>query len=98
MDKQVLFDRYINAYKKLSLDKKREYLIEEYKRTLAYLEKLKKDLDIHEGMLLNREIIDFGQGCSDDDFVEASYVYLKSLQESLGLFLEKLSVANEGGI
>ena len=90
MNREESFNSYINAYKKLSLNKKRKIAVDEFKRTLAFLEKFKKDLSIKDTILLNREVLDVKEDCSEDDFVEAVLVYTHAIQESLGTYMDKI--------
>lgn len=86
------FNEYIESYKKLPLQIKKEKAHEEIKKLLAFIEKAKKDVNIDKEILLNREILDLNNEIvSDDDFVEAIFVYIHSIQESLGEYFNAVS-------
>lgn len=85
------FNEYIEAFKELPLQKKKEMTIDEIKDILAALNKMKKELNIHDEMLFNKEILDLKKvSPSEDDFVEAVFVYLHTIQESLGVYFLNL--------
>ena len=66
------FNEYIEAYKKLPLQKKKQMANEEVKKLLAFIEKANNDLNLNDTILFNREILDLNSdNVSDDDFVEA---------------------------
>ena len=86
------FNEYVLAFKKLSLDKKKEMVNKEAKKTLAFIEKMKSDFNIKSNILFNREILDLhDKNVSDDDFVEAMFVYIYSIQESIALYFNEMS-------
>lgn len=86
------FNEYVLAFKKMPLDKKKEMVNKEMKKTLAFIEKLKQDFNIKKDILFNREILDLNQkNVSDEDFVEAMFVYVYSIQESLALYFNEIS-------
>jgi len=78
------FNEYINSYKKLPLEKKKEILITDFKELLIVLNKLNKN---NKDILINRELLETNQ--TEDDFVEAIFVYLCSIKESLGNYINE---------
>jgi len=87
-----VFENYIDAYKNLTTNEKRAEIISELKNMLAIVEKLSTDLGIEHEILLNKEILDLSNSTVlEDDYLEAVFVYVISLQDSLGAFLENIS-------
>lgn len=86
------FNQYVEAYKKLPLQEKKKIVNEEVKKLLAFIEKAKMDVNIKSEILFNREILDLnGDSVSDDDFVEGMFVYVHSIQESLGEYFNEIA-------
>ena len=86
------FNEYIEAYKKLPLQKKKQMANEEVKKLLAFIEKANNDLNLNDTILFNREILDLNSdNISDDDFTEAMFVYIHTIRESLGAYFNKVS-------
>ena len=86
------FNEYIEAYKKLPLQKKKQMANEEVKKLLAFIEKANNDLNLNDTILFNREILDLNSGnVSDDDVVEAMFVYIYSLREALSIYFNTVS-------
>lgn len=86
------FNQYVNAYKKLPLQKKKEMVNEETKKLIAFIEKINADMGIKGQTLFNREILDLNSNnISDDDFTEAMFVYIYTIRESLGAYFNKVS-------
>ena len=48
------FNEYIEAYKKLPLQKKKQMANEEVKKLLAFIEKANNDLNLNDTILFNR--------------------------------------------
>ena len=86
------FNEYIEAYKKLPLQKKKQMANEEVKKLLAFIEKANNDLNLNDTILFNREILDVNSdNVSDDDFVEAMFVYIYSIREALSIYFNTVS-------
>ena len=82
-------NNFVEAYKKLSLIDKKVALEKEIKETLALLEKLHQNLGKENTILLNKEILDVKDGVStEEDFVEAMFVYILMIQESLASYVD----------
>ena len=82
-------NNFVEAYKKLSLIDKKVALEKEIKETLALLEKLHQNLGKENTILLNKEVLDVKDGVSsEEDFVEAMFVYILMIQESLASYVE----------
>lgn len=74
------FDDTVEAYKKLPLSEKKKIVDEEFKKLSAVLYKL---IDSEE-ILYNKEIL---ETASEEDFVEYTYVYIKSIEELLAEYV-----------
>ena len=86
------FNEYIEVYKKLSLKKKQDLVVEEILDIFKFLNKLKQDLNLDNNVLFNKELDDLKNAdFTDDDFVEAVYVYMCSLKEYLADYIEAVS-------
>lgn len=83
------FNEYVELFKTLPLAVKKEETIKEMKTLIALLSKLKLDLKIEDNLLLNREVLDIQKSdATEDDFVEAVFVYINTIKESLADYLE----------
>lgn len=86
------FNEYVELFKKLPLQAKKEKVNEEIKKLIAFIEKAKADLKIDSKMLYNRELLDLNNdNISDEDFVEAMFVYVYILQESMGIYFNTVA-------
>lgn len=84
MKENEKFNQYVEDFTKLPLEKKKEIVNKQMKKVLAFIEKIKHDLNINSEILFNKEILDLNKKDStEDDFVEAMFVYAYSMQESL---------------
>ena len=75
----------------MPLDLKKDLVIEESKKILAFLEKLKNDFNVQGKILFNKEILDVKNSSSEEDFTEAMFVYIHSIEESLGEYIDMIS-------
>lgn len=83
------FDEYVETFKKLPLLKKKELTIQEIKVLIALLSKLNQDLNVDDRILLNKEILDLQKDTqTEDDFVEAVFVYINIIKETLSDYLD----------
>lgn len=86
------FNNVINAFKNLSTEEKKEALIKEFKINLAAIIKLNNDINSNEDLLMNKEILDINNpNATLDDFLEAYFVYLCMISNSIASFAEKVS-------
>ena len=84
------FNKYVNTFKLLPLQEKKVRVVNEFQRLLTFVERAKQDLNIANGVLYNKEVLDLNSNnISDDDFVEAMFVYIHSVQESLGSYFNE---------
>lgn len=92
MQENKMFNEYVEKYKLLPLQEKKNIVNKETKELLAFIEKAKKDININDEILFNREILDLNNdNISDDDFVEAMFVYIHAIRESLGKYFNEIS-------
>ena len=87
---QLSFNKYIDEIKKLDTLDKRDELIYSIKELIAIFEQLATidNIDLH--YLKNREINDLNnKNVSEDDFLEASLVYLEVAKNLIGEYLSK---------
>lgn len=86
------FNKLVKLFKNLSIEEKKEYLIKEFKLSIALLEKMNNDIGVNNNLLLNKEIIDVNKkNPTDDDYLEAYFVYLHAINSSIIAFAEKIS-------
>lgn len=84
------YNSYINAFVNLDTDDKREEVVNKLKELIATLELIAKKLNDAQPVLLNREMIDLNQEeVSEDDYLEAVFAYLISLEDLIGRTLNK---------
>lgn len=92
MQENKIFNEYVEKYKTLPLQEKKNIVNQEMKELLAFIDKAKKDININDEILFNREILDLNSdNVSDEDFVEAMFVYTHAIQESLGKYFNEVS-------
>ena len=85
------FNDYVDKFKQLPLQDKKKKTVDEIKLLLAFIEKLKMDMSINDELIFNKEILDLNSdNISDDDFVEAIFVYIHIIQESFGCYVNRI--------
>ena len=85
--KKEAFDAFVEEYKELPLNEKKDTLIKELKEMVALVEKLCIDNNIEYDMMINREILDINkENYTEDDYVEAVYVYIQMFKEILATY------------
>jgi len=88
----VAFKNYIDSYKKLATDDKKEQIIEELKSILVMTEKMCADMKIIHEPLVNKETLDLSnKHTSEDEYLEAVFVYVQSVKDSLGTYGTKMT-------
>ena len=87
------FDDYINKYQNLSLKEKKELVEQQIEELLVVLKALNEQRGKKPKILFNREILDLKrEGATEDDFVEAMFVYSYSIKELLASFVESVNI------
>lgn len=98
-EKRVEFDKYIESYKKLKLNDKKALAINELNRILGLLNNVIEEHNIKSQVLYNREILDvIKKESNEEDFVEAIYVYIHSIQELIANYIELVETKLGGNI
>ena len=86
----IAFNEYINEFKKLDINLKRDEFIRSLKEFLAVISVLANNEGIETTFLKNNEILDLQkENVTEDDFLEAAMVYLENAKNTIGEFLEK---------
>ena len=90
-EQDELFDKYIEAFKKLPLKEKKEITIKKIQKLLSYVDKLNETINNPNKILYNKEIQDIKKtNSTEDDFIEAVLVYIHSIEESLANYIDKI--------
>lgn len=83
------FNNYINEYKKLPTNEKRNELIDSIKEIIVTFEYLAKEENIDIHYLKNKEILDLNKDTvSEDDFLEAAIVYVEVAKNIIGEYFQ----------
>lgn len=85
-----MFEEYVAQYKNLDLKTKRDKIIEELKLMIVVLEKMCNDNNIPYREIKSQEILVLKENdYSEEDYLEALFVYVEYLKEVLGCFFYK---------
>lgn len=90
MKNNMDFNEYVEKFKELPLENKKEITIDEMKEVIALLTKLNSDLNIDSKILLNEEILEVSNN-KEDDYVEAIFVYINAIKEAIGTYVDKVT-------
>lgn len=83
------FDECVEKFKLLELKDKRKICENDLKEIMAVLQQLNEVNNKKIKVLFNREITDMNkEECSEDDFVEAMFVYINSIKELLASYID----------
>lgn len=85
-------DEYLEYFKKLPLEEKKEIIIDELKVLTSVTNKMCTEIGANNEVLLNKEILDTN---TEDDFTEAIITYICSIKNSISDFNIKLTEINE---
>lgn len=83
--KEKVFREYIDEFKKLSLKERKKLTIDKIKDILVVIDEFIELEDLNNELLLTADVNKID---SDDEFVNAIYVYMNTIQESLAIYLE----------
>ena len=87
-EKAVAFDAFIEEYTEKPLLEKQKILIEELKELIVFAQKICEDRGIKSELLLNKELADVNkENYTQDDFVEAVYVYIQMYKEIIASYV-----------
>ena len=86
-----MFSEVIDNYKRMSISDKREEIVKELKLMVVIFEKLCEENNIEYRKIQSREILDLKSGKeTEDDYLEATFVYVEYLKEVLGALFDKI--------
>ena len=86
------FNKCVEAYKKLSTNKKEDEIIKELIDLFSFINKLRQDIGIPNNVLYNKELDDLQkENRTYEDFLEATFVYVCSLKEYVAEYVDKIS-------
>ena len=91
MDERVeAFNNYINEYKKLSVNEKRDELVDSIKELIVIFDEMSKQDGIEIDYLHSRDILDLkSDNVSEDDYLEACLAYVEIAKDVIGQYLDK---------
>lgn len=85
------FDNYVEKYKNLPLKEKKDLVEKQIEELLVVLNALNERYGNNPKILFNREILDLKkEDSTEDDFVEAMFVYSYSMKELLASLVDGL--------
>jgi hypothetical protein len=85
------FDSYVDKYKNLPLKEKKALVEKEFEELLVVLNALNEKYNNASNILINREIFDLKKtDATEDDFVEAIFVYSHSIKELIASIINGL--------
>ena len=88
MNEDVSFNEHVEKFKKLSVEKKKQVTISEMKQLLVLITLLKEKFNVPQNILYNKEILDAnGDNVSEEDFVEAIFVYINIIKEAFSEYV-----------
>lgn len=86
----IQFNNYIEEFKQLDTNSKRDEFIRILKEFVVVLNVMATNEGVETNFLKNKEILDLQKEyVSEDDFIEASLVYLENAKNIIGEFLEQ---------
>lgn len=90
-EKDSNFDNYVEKYKNLPLNEKKELVVKQMEELQIALYTLNKKYENESKILYNHEILDLKkEDATEADFVEAMFVYSNSIKELLASFVNAL--------
>jgi len=88
-----MFEDVIDNYKRMSLTDKRVSLLKELKIMVAVFDKMCVDNGVEYRKIQSNEIFDVDGGKeTEDDYLEAAFIYVQYLKEVLGSYLENKGI------
>ncbi|MBR2708493.1 MAG: hypothetical protein IKE90_03560 [Bacilli bacterium] len=88
---QEKFDKYIEAYTKLSIDDKKKEIIEKLRSMITNYMLVNNNLGRNHELLINRELIDLKEiPLTEKDFLEGIFVYIHTLDDEVSDLLNYL--------
>ena len=81
-------DELMKEYVKLSTEEKQKEIITSLKEDIAIIKKITELNNFESELIFNKEILDLKKGNpTNDDYLEAIYAYLKTLENIIGKLL-----------
>ncbi len=88
INKDNLFDMYVDSYKKLPLIEKKKIIEKEFREIIGVFDRLISRYNVKPQLLFNREILDLNkEAFTEDDFTEAVFVYIYAIKELIGEYV-----------
>lgn len=86
-----MFSEVIENYKRMSISDKREEILKDLKFMVAIFENMCEENNIEYRKIQSKEILDLNNGVeSEDDYLEAAFIYVEYLKEVLGALFERI--------
>ena len=86
-----MFNEVIENYKRMSTADKRQEILNELKLLIAVFEKMCEDNGIEYRKIQSSEVLQLNDGKeTEDDYLEATFVYVEYLKEVLGALFDKI--------
>lgn len=90
------FNKYMEYFKGLTLKQKQEIIVDELKLLTAMTNKMCKEIDANNEVILSKELADLNkENYTEDNFSEAVITYICSIKNSLADFSIKLTNISE---
>lgn len=87
-EKQELFTKYMDEFKKLDPINKTNELLDKLKAIFAYISVYASDNNIEYLPIKSVELTDLKDDPTIDDYIEVAMVYAQNIEELLGLILD----------
>lgn len=86
-----MFSDVIENYKRMSISDKRSEIVKDLKFMVAIFEKMCEDNGIEYRKIQSSEVLQLNDGKeTEDDYLEATFVYVEYLKEVLGALFDKI--------
>ena len=86
---QEAFDALVIAFKELRTEEKRKEVINSIKELIVVVEHLSAQEGIELEYLKSNEVLDINDSNTEDDFLEAEFVYIENAKNLIGQYLDK---------
>ena len=91
-EKQEIFNSYMEEFKKLSIQEKRDEIMKAIKELIAIFQSFANMDNINLEFLKSKEILDIDKSDTEDDFLEAELVYIENAKNIIGQYLDKKNI------
>lgn len=86
------FKEYMEEFKKLSIQEKRDEIMKAIKELIAIFQSFANMDNINLEFLKSKEILDIDKSDTEDDFLEAELVYIENAKNIIGQYLDKKNI------